>query len=178
MKKMHKIIILFSVLFIYVLAIILVPVIAKKMHKPNRYYGHIIYSENVVDDKTIDNIIQNRFVMYVDYEDDKIDYYKQYINLEYEIYLSIYTLSDFDNYNSDLFKGVFIKNNDEALINYAKEKKLITKLLINNKNDYDKYNKDVDELIFAKDIIDEMANKYPKKYFYTYLETNNDNLED
>ncbi len=178
MKMRHKIIILFTVLFVYVLALILVPVVAKKMNKNDKKYGRIIYSENKVDDNTLDNIYSNRFIMYVDYESDKLDCYKRYSELEYNIYLSIYTLTDFDNYNEELFKGVFIKNNNEELISFAKEKNYKIRLLTNNSSDYDKYKKDVEEFTFSKDIINEMSSKYKNKFFYTYIETTTDDYKE
>jgi len=174
MKLFKKLIIPFCALLIFVLAIILVPIIGKSSNKNKKNFGYVISCFNKVDEKTIEDSTNNRFIMYIDYESDKLEEYKRYIDLEFKLYLSIYSLTDFDNYNKELFKGVFIKNldNKDQLIEKAKSyKKTDIVLLTNNISDYDKYKKDVESFVFTSDVISEAYKRITSAYIYKYVET-------
>lgn len=178
MKKMNKYIILFCVVLVYILALILVPVIGKKSHKDN--FRKIIYSENKVDGDFFEGVNYNCFTMYVDYDSKDIEYYNKYKKLDVELYLSIYSISDLDNYNSELFDGIFIKNltNKDDILNNLENKKCNIRLLTNNKDDYEKYKDKVETFILTSDIVNDVSAEYNDDYFFVYCETTPDGIRE
>ena len=173
MKLFKKLIIPFCALLVFILAIILVPIIGKTSNNNKDKFGFVVSCFNKVDENTISDASSNRFIMYIDYESDKVEEYKKYINLEFSLYLSIYSLTDFDNYNKELFKGIFIKdiNNKGKLIEKANTYKTKIRLLTNDVNDYDKYKNDVEVFVFTSDVISEAYKKITNTYIYKYVET-------
>ena len=180
MKLFKKLIIPFCALLAFILAIILVPIIGKASNNNKSVYGFAISCSNKVDENTISDAAGNRFIMYIDYESDKVEEYKKYIDLEFKLYLSIYSLTDFDNYNKELFKGVFIKDldNKDKLIEKANTYKTKIRLLTNDVNDYSKYKKDVETFIFTSDVINEAYKQIKNTYIYKYVETTPEKLQE
>ncbi len=178
MKIFKRLIIPFCAIVVYILAIVFIPVIAKSNRDtPDR---QSVYSENIIDENTINKISGNSFIMYIDYESDKLDYYNNYKNLEIKLYLSIYSMDDLSNFNKDIFDGIFIKdieNKDEIISTITTNYKTNIRLLTNDLNDYSKYKKEVETFIFTSDTIEQAAKENKKEYFYKYLEISEDDID-
>lgn len=179
MKLRYKLIIIFSVVFVYILALILAPVIGKKTQKKPHYFFKVDYSEKNADYEHFRGSDYNSFTMYVDYNSNDIDYYKKYKGFDFEIYLSIYSITDLDNYDSKLFDGIFIKDieHKDEIMDKTNDLKGKRRLLTDDINDYDKYKNKVEKFIVTHDIVIDIAKKYPNVLFYEYMETTLENLQ-
>lgn len=174
MKKIKIFIIPFCILFLYLMAIIFVPIVASKPKKRQTY--DIVETRKKLGDDVDDIINRNNFMLFVEYEEDKNELYKKYKKNGVKIYLSIYDCDDLNNYDSDIFTGIFIKNSEltQSVIKEFDGGKIW--LLSNNIDDIKMFIDRVETFAFDSSLIVEASLKYDNLYMYQYVETDEENL--